>query len=670
MNLNMSSLLLRTDCPFRFPLVVWLVIALVVLCGYGARLSFVTLFPDASLSLHVPMTGQIDQVLIYYTWLPRVAMALLCGAGLSLAGVLMQQVLRNPLASPTTLGVELGAQLALMCATILCPTAMLFSKTLVAMCGGAIAMCLVFMLSWKRGLSPTLIILAGLVVNLFFGSVSGAFLLFFQEELNGLTVWGAGSLAQTSWQGVAYLAPALLIAVCLSVLFIRPLSLLDLDDISAQSLGASLKLLRFGGLALAVWITGCVVSTAGIIGFIGLAAPAIARSAGARTFASRLLWSTLIGALLLLLTDVLLELVGPTLGIFMPTGAMTALLGAPLLLWLVPTVRVSRQLPPNASTLSVKRHSHPTRLFALLLVALCFAIGAGCMAGQSAEGWTFWQSVAGHAVWEWRVPRVIAALTAGILLATAGTIIQRLSGNPMASPELLGVSGGCAIGVIVCYAIFPAMQMTGLFLAGFGSAILMLAILILLNRRSQYQQDRLLLTGMALTALLDPIRTLILAENDPSTQQILAWISGSTYFVSTSVALPALIFALVLLYITLRFQRWLDLLTLGSVTAGALGVPTPVARLVLLLLVALLTAVSTLLVGPLSFIGLLAPHMARMFGLVRAKDHLMGAVLCGGLLMVLADWVGRQWLFPQEIPAGLVASLLGGTYFMWSLRKQ
>ena len=91
--------------------------------------------------------------------------------------------------------------------------------------------------------------------------------------------------------------------------------------------------------------------------------------------------------------------------------------------------------------------------------------------------------------------------------------------------------------------------------------------------------------------------------------------------------------------------------------------------LLILLLVALLTASATLVIGPLSFVGLLAPHMAKLMGLVRARAHLLGASLCGALLMVLADWAGQQLLFPMEIPAGLVSTLLGGAYFMWCLRR-
>jgi iron complex transport system permease protein len=120
---------------------------------------------------------------------------------------------------------------------------------------------------------------------------------------------------------------------------------------------------------------------------------------------------------------------------------------------------------------------------------------------------------------------------------------------------------------------------------------------------------------------------------------------------------------------TRPLAAWLDLLPLGVPTARALGVNVTFSRLLLLAVVAVLTAGATLVVGPLSFVGLLAPHMARLLGLTRAREQLAGSVVIGALLMILADWVGRVILFPSEIPAGLVATLIGGSYFMWRLRR-
>src|SRR5699024_9677435 len=108
---------------------------------------------------------------------------------------------------------------------------------------------------------------------------------------------------------------------------------------------------------------------------------------------------------------------------------------------------------------------------------------------------------------------------------------------------------------------------------------------------------------------------------------------------------------------------------LGAPTARSLGMNVRRSRLALLVLVAVMTAAATLIVGPLSFIGLLAPHMARMLGLARAREHMAGAIAIGALLMIVADWVGRQIIFPTEIPAGMVATLLGVSYFMWRMRR-
>ncbi len=141
--------------------------------------------------------------------------------------------------------------------------------------------------------------------------------------------------------------------------------------------------------------------------------------------------------------------------------------------------------------------------------------------------------------------------------------------------------------------------------------------------------------------------------------------SGSTYYVDFPTGLSALLLAVMVVALTPLVARWLDLLPLGRNVALGLGLSVDKVRLILLALVAILTAFATLIVGPLSFAGLLAPHVARMLGFSRALPHLVGSAMVGALLMISADWLGRQVLFPQEIPGGLVAALLGGAYYIW-----
>lgn len=620
-------------------------------------------------TLFSPNLDDARQAVVHFSWLPRLTVTLLAGAALGLAGTLMQQVLRNPLASPTTLGVASGAQLALMVVTLFAPSWLLLGREWIAMAGGSLAMALVFALAWRRQLNPVVIVFAGLVINLYLAAISMGLLLFFQEELKGLLVWGSGSLAQNSWSGVHYLLPRLLVAGGLAATLVRPLAVLELDDASARSLGVSLQHLRLVGLGLAVFVTACVVSVVGLIGFIGLAAPAMVRLLGIRQLGQRLLWAPVLGALLLAATDLLLQSVSRFWPMLIPTGAMTALLGAPLLLWLIPRLSLKSGTPKASTGLLVARHPAPTRLITLLLLGLGLAIIGSLLFGQGMHGWSWPSWLRWQAQLEWRLPRTLAAGAAGILLALAGTLLQRVSNNPMASPELLGVSGGTFMGVIATALLLPALPLPMMLLGGLIGAFGCLLLLVLVNRKHGFQPERILLSGIAITALFEPLQAIALANGDMRVQQLLSWMSGSTYYVTLPVAYGLVVLAVLMLAACLLISRWLDLLPMGPALATALGIRLNRAQLAILLLVAVLTASATLVVGPLSFVGLLAPHMAKLMGVVRARWHLLGAAASGALLMVSADWIGQQILFPQDVPVGLVSTLLGGAYFMWCLRR-
>ncbi len=659
MSSSLSSPLLR-------PGLCLLVLTLGLACAELARQLPGALWWQALFS---PELDDARQAVVHFSWLPRLAICLLAGAALGLAGTLMQQVLRNPLASPTTLGVASGAQLALMMVTLLAPSWLLIGREWIAMAGGSLAMGLVFALAWRRQLNPVVIVFAGLVINLYLAAISMGLLLFFQEELKGLLVWGSGSLAQNSWSGVGYLLPRLLLAAMLAAVLVRPLAVLELDDASARSLGVSLKHLRFAGLGLAVFITACVVSVVGLIGFIGLAAPAMVRLLGVRKLAQRLLWALILGALLLAATDLLLQTLSRFWPVLIPTGAMTALLGAPLLLWLIPRLGFKQSSPKANSSLQLARHPAPTRLVGLMVLGLAAAVIASLLFGQGMGGWHWPSWLRWQAQLEWRLPRTLAAGAAGVLLALAGTLLQRVSNNPMASPELLGVSGGTFMGVIAAALLLPALPLPMMLLGGLVGAFACLLLLVLINRRNGFQPERILLSGIAITALFEPLQAIALANGDLRVQQLLSWMSGSTYYVTQPVALALVVLALLMLAACLLVSRWLDLMPMGPAVATALGIHLGRAQLTILLLVAVLTASATMVIGPLSFAGLLAPHLARLMGLVRARWHLLGAAGCGALLMVSADWIGQQILFPQEVPVGLVSTLLGGAYFMWCLRR-
>ncbi len=610
----------------------------------------------------------LETVRLLYAWLPRLVVALLAGAALAAAGAVMQQVLRNPIASPLTLGVAAGAQLALSVLTLAAPAALAAFAEPAAVAGGAGALGLVLLLTWRRDFEPVSVVLAGLVVSLYFGGINAGLLLFLEYDLEALLLWGSGALSQYGWGDAAFLAPRVAIVGVVLALLVRPLTLLTLDDASASGLGLSLQKARLLALAASVYVSAAVVSAVGIIGFVGLAAPALARQLGARTVRQRLISAPLIGAGLLLVTDQCVQLIDPYLAGVLPTGAVTAVIGAPVLLWLLREVRPGS--PGGTWTSHPEVLGRPAlRLAAIGAIALV-AVGVALLVVHNGQAWQLQNPASVLLAQPWRPPRVAAAALAGLLLAVAGTLLQRLLRNPMASPEVLGISGGALAGITALVFWLPTASEGALVGAGTLGAIVTTAFLLAFARRSGATPERILLVGIAVKALFDGLIGLVAASGSPLWPRLLTWISGSTYGVEWPLVAFAGLGVAVLGPLTLALHRWLALLALGDEQAGARGLAIGRARFVLLVIAAVATTLATLLVGPLSFVGLMAPHIARLLGLRGPRMQLAGAAALGAAIMVSADWMGRTLLAPHEWPAGLAASFVGGIYFMWLLSRR
>ncbi len=619
-------------------------------------------------ALIAPDIDNIQQMLFHYSLLPRLAISLLVGAGLGLVGVLFQQVLRNPLAEPTTLGVATGAQLGMTIITLWALPGVLAAQ-FAALVGACVVGAIVFGVAWGKRLSPVTLILAGLVVSLYCGAVNQLLVIFHHDQLQSMFLWSTGTLTQTDWSIVHRLWPQLLGGVLLTLLLLRPLTLMGLDDGVARNLGLALSLARLAALTLAIVISALLVNAVGIIGFIGLFAPLLAKMLGARRLLSRLILAPLIGALILWLSDqVILWLTRVWMEV--STGSVTALIGAPLLLWLLPRLRSMSAPAMNAGD-KVSAERHHVLWFALAGGAvLMLAVIAALAFGRDAQGWHWVSGAMLDELLPWRAPRIFAALIAGVMLAVAGCIIQRLTGNPMASPEVLGISSGAAFGVVLMLFFVPGNAFGWLMPAGSIGAAVTLLIIMIAAGRGGFSPHRMLLAGMALSTAFTMLLMMLQASGDPRMAQILTWISGSTYNATTEQVVSTGVAMIILLALVPLCRRWLTVLPLGGDTARSVGMALSASRIGLLLLAASLTATATLTIGPLSFIGLMAPHIARMMGFRRTMPHIVMSAFTGGILLVFADWCGRMVLFPYQIPAGLLSTFIGAPYFIYLLRKQ
>ena len=641
------------------------------LFALASLLAWHQLAPDLSRLFEQKAGYDPQRLLLIYSTLPRIVTALLAGAALSLSGSLLQQVLRNPLASPSTLGISAGANLALVAVMLAFPALQGLSRDAVALFGSAAAAAVVFLIGARRGFSPLALVLAGLIVGVWSGALAAILVLMNDRYLSGLFIWGAGSLAQQSWTIPLSLLPKIATLSIAALLMARPLALMELGDSGASGLGLSVKRTRVVAVCIAIALAAIVTSAVGVIGFIGLIAPRIAQLAGARQMKSQLIWSPLIGAGLLLLTDEALVLLSGASSTFLPTGAITALLGAPLLLLMLPRLKAVQRSAPSPSQ-NASRALHTPRVLLLASVpALVLLLAGAVFFGRAPDGtWTLLAYLHWPDVLPYRLPRIAGAFAAGAMLGVVGAILQRLSGNEMASPEVLGISAGATLGVTAALFLLPAPDMAAqLGFGGIGAFAVLIAI-FLFGIRSGFAPERVLLTGIALGAMLDAFISVLAASGDPRAMIVMQWMSGSTYLVDTPKAISAMMAAIAGLALAFLAHRWLDLLPLGAQAAQAIGIRVNFARACLFALAAAMTAAATLVVGPLSFIGLMGPHLARELGLRRAAPQLAGAALAGGSLMVLADWFGRMIAFPYQMPAGLVSALVGAPLLLILLMKR
>src|SRR5699024_6553855 len=223
-------------------------------------------------------------------------------------------------------------------------------------------------------------------------------------------------------------------------------------------------------------------------------------------------------------------------------------------------------------TVPVERRQSPWHLIVGLAVITVGMAFFALWVGQGLGGWSWPWNSSWAETGVWRLPRVLAAGAAGTMLALAGTLIQRVSGNPMASPEVLGISAGAGLGFLAVMLLLPSAGPPLAIAAGTLGAVLTLVLLLVANVRSGLDPEQLLLTGISIMFLFTAVMRVARAGGDPRLQDVLAWISGSTYHVDMQTALLVTLVALVLIAVSRPFMAWLDLLPLGAPTARALGV--------------------------------------------------------------------------------------------------
>ncbi|MCM8819683.1 MAG: iron ABC transporter permease [Candidatus Omnitrophica bacterium] len=264
--------------------------------------------------------------------LPRILIAVFVGANLAVSGVLLQAVMQNPLVDPGITGVSSGASVIAILVMLYLPQ---FYNILpfASFLGGLFACFLVYSLAWKRGLSPIRIVLSGVAVNAFLGGISSILAILNTDKIAGVLMWINGSMASRGWKDVKVLSVYSIFGLIFSLFLYKSCNILSLGEKNAKNLGTNINLNRLILSLTAVFLAGVSTSIVGIIGFVGLIVPHIARMLIGSNHKFLIPFSMLSGSITLLLADTLARTIAKPYEI--PVGVVMAALGGPFFLYLL-----------------------------------------------------------------------------------------------------------------------------------------------------------------------------------------------------------------------------------------------------------------------------------------------------------------------------------------------
>lgn len=275
-------------------------------------------------------------------------------------------------------------------------------------------------------------------------------------------------------------------------------------------------------------------------------------------------------------------------------------------------------------------------------------------------------------VTELRLPRALVAFGVGAGLAGSGVILQGLTRNALAAPDLVGVSAGAHTAAVVVIVALPDLPVAVLPACAFAGALLASALVYALAWRGGSTPSRLLLIGVGITTLGYAIVLGVISSIDEliHASQLVTFMAGTVYGRGWQELATLAPWLAILLPLALLSARQLDSLVLGDDTAGALGLRIEAERVRLLAIAAGLAGAAVAVAGPVGFVGLMAPHAARRLAGAGHAGVLTTAVMLGGCLVLVADAVARTAFAPVDIPVGVVTAIIGAPYLIWLLTSR
>ena len=313
-------------------------------------------------------------------------------------------------------------------------------------------------------------------------------------------------------------------------------------------------------------------------------------------------------------------------------------------------------------------------VFLFAMVAVSLSVGAAQINGLiSALLHPSANTSAAEILWQIRIPRIVTALIVGAALGVAGAIAQGATNNPLAEPAILGTSAGAALAVVigVLANVVVIGSIAAMVVAAIGALLATLLTLRFATLERSVSPLNLVIIGLAFSATISAIVGIITtAVSRSDARSISFWSFGSLALTNSSDLLPLLIFTIVGIAIALWIAPKLDLLSLGDATAKHLGIDPRKVRRIALIALAILIGAAVSTVGTISFLGLAAPHIARLIGGPKHRPLIMQSALLGATILLIADTLARTIAAPNELNVGLFTALIGAPILALLVRNR
>ncbi|PTE67929.1 iron-dicitrate transporter subunit FecD [Staphylococcus devriesei] len=270
---------------------------------------------------------------------------------------------------------------------------------------------------------------------------------------------------------------------------------------------------------------------------------------------------------------------------------------------------------------------------------------------------------------EYRLPRTLLGLIVGSSLAIAGAVIQGVVRNPLASPDVIGITKGASLAAVIVIMVFPTAPLIVLPIASFIGALIISLILSFLISKFNVKGSTLALIGLAIGAICSAIVQFLLIRNPMDANNALVWLTGSLYGHTIENFYSILPWFIITLPLVIALSYQLDILNLGDSIAIALGAKVQRLKMILLILSVMLAGASISVVGGISFLGLITPHIARTIVGQRYIHVVIMSGLIGSILILVSDGLARGIHPPLDVPVGVIIAIIGVPYFLFLLRR-